>query len=82
MAVLVRREKGEPGGPPRRLLEDRSGCWPSPRERPAPGVGPPGRIKMECMVGQFDLWDGPQSLRNVVAALEIAYQSTMARMLP
>jgi len=36
---------------------------------------------MECMVGHFDLWAGPQSLRHVVAALEIAYQSTMARML-
>ena len=29
---------------------------------------------MECMVGHFDLWAGPQSLRHVVAALEIAYQ--------
>jgi hypothetical protein len=45
------------------------------------GVRSPGGIKIECMVGHFDLWAGPQSLRHVVAALEIAYQSTMVRML-
>jgi hypothetical protein len=51
-------------------------------ERRAPDVGPPGAIKMVYMVGHFDRLAGPRSLRHVVAALELAYQSTMARMLP
>jgi hypothetical protein len=50
-------------------------------ERRASSVEPPGAFKMEYMVGHLDRWAGPRSLRHVGAALDLAYQSTMARML-